>query len=295
MSAEREMEHAVRDEIVRFVLASPENRHLDGGGRYFDEPLVGFASAADPLFQEYKRIIGPFHRTPTEWMATEPGATCMVQGTVICWILPVTRATRESNRKERVWPSREWAHTRYYGEEFNNLLRLHLVAFLSGLGHRAIAPQLSPGFEWVDDAPVGIASSWSERHAAYAAGLGTFSLNDGLITERGIAHRCGSVITDLLLPPTKRSCTDHRSNCLYYRDGSCGICIDRCPAGALSRKGHDKPKCREYLYGDIPRAVAERFQVSKIGCGLCQTMVPCEGSIPRGGKRSAPGEAARGG
>jgi len=39
---------------------------------------------------------------------------------------------------------------------------------------------------------VGPASSWSERHAAYAAGLGTFSLNDALITPKGIAHRLGS-------------------------------------------------------------------------------------------------------
>jgi hypothetical protein len=78
------MERAVRDEIVRFALASPENRHQDGGERYFDEPLVGFTSAADPLFTEYRKIIGPFHRTPTEWMATEPDAPAMFQGTVIC-------------------------------------------------------------------------------------------------------------------------------------------------------------------------------------------------------------------
>jgi epoxyqueuosine reductase len=276
------MEHVVRDEIVRFSLANPENRHREGEERYFDEPLVGFASALDPLFAEYKRIIGPFHRTPPEWMTTDPDAQGMLPGTVICWILPVARAARESNRRERVWPSREWAHTRTFGEKFNNLLRLHVVAFLCGRGHRAIAPQLSPGWKRIDDAPLGIASTWSERHAAYAAGLGTFSLSDGLITERGIAHRCGSVITDLVLPPTKRYGTNHRGNCLFYREEGCGVCIDRCPAGAISREGHDKAKCREYVHGDIPRAVGERFQVSEIGCGLCQTRVPCEGMIPRG-------------
>jgi len=289
------MERAVRDAIVRFVAASPENRHREGEGRYFDEPLVGFASAADPLFTEYKRIIGPFHRTPASFLATEPDAQVLLQGTVICWILPVTRATRETNRKERMWPSREWAHTRNYGEKFNTLLRLHVVAFLLGNGHRAIAPQLSPDWKRIDDTPVGIASTWSERHAAYAAGLGTFSLNDGLITERGIAHRCGSVITALVLPPTKRSGTDPRGNCLFFREGGCGICIDRCPAGALSREGHDKPKCREYVHGEIPSAVGERFQVSDTGCGLCQTMVPCEGRIPRGKGGPAPDDVARSG
>jgi epoxyqueuosine reductase len=282
MRREKGMENAVRDEIVRLAMESPENRRRDGEGRYFDEPLVGFASAADPLFAEYKRIIGPFHRTPAQWMATDPGAPVLRQGTVICWILPVAGATRETNRKERWWPSREWAHTRNYGEKFNDLLRLHVARFLSGHGHRAIAPVLSPEWKRIDDSPAGIASTWSERHAAYAAGLGTFSLNDGLITERGIAHRCGSVVTDLVLPPTTRRGGDHRWNCLFYRDGSCGICIDRCPAGALSREGHDKPRCREYCHVEIPRAVGERFQVAENGCGLCQTLVPCEGAIPQG-------------
>jgi hypothetical protein len=35
------------------------------------------------------------------------------------------------------------------------------------------------------------ASSWSERHAAHAAGLGTFGLCDGLITAKGKAMQGG--------------------------------------------------------------------------------------------------------
>ena len=39
----------------------------------------------------------------------------------------------------------------------------------------------------------GMASCWSERHAAFVSGLGTFGLCDGLITPVGKAMRCGSV------------------------------------------------------------------------------------------------------
>ena len=39
-------------EIGTFVAESPENRHPDGSGPYFGAPLVGFASARDPLFYE---------------------------------------------------------------------------------------------------------------------------------------------------------------------------------------------------------------------------------------------------
>ena len=268
------MKEMICGEIHAFVQECPDNRFPGTDEPYFDDPLVGFASAGDPLFSEYKRIIGTFHQTPEEILA---GAA-----TVICWVLPVTGVTRISNRQENQWPSREWSLTRNNGENFNVALRRHVVAWLEGRGHRSVAPQLAPKWRQLDDPAVGVASSWSERHAAYAAGLGTFSLNDGLITARGIAHRLGSVITDLALPATSRSTPDYRHNCLYHREGGCGACIARCPAGALSREGHDKSACRNYVYSAVPEAVGVRYGVSQTGCGLCQTKVPCEAQIPTG-------------
>lgn len=266
------MKTAILDEIKRFVQESPDNCFPDSGIPYFDEPLLGIASALDPLFTDYKRIIGTFHQTPQEILA---GAQ-----SVITWVLPITRTTRESNRREDRWPARDWAATRTHGEELNTALRKNLVAWLEERGQRAVAPQLAAGWQPVDDPAVGIASTWSERHAAYAAGLGTFSLSDGLITPQGIAHRLGSVITDLSLRPSPRIAPDHRHNCLWYREGTCGLCIKRCPVGAISHQGHDKEKCREYVYGAIPAAVGATYGVAYTGCGLCQTKVPCEALVP---------------
>jgi epoxyqueuosine reductase QueG len=274
------MDELVRGEIRRFVAESPEGRFPESGERYFDEPLVGFAAADDPLFADYKRIIGDFHLTPAEIMTGTLGSEGGEPATVICWVLPVTRKTRESNRRESRLPSREWAQTRSRGEQLNALLRRHLVGWLADRGYRAVAPQLSPVWQEYADTPAGIASSWSERHAAYAAGLGTFSLNDALITPRGIAHRLGSVVTDLILAPSERPYPDRRHNCLFFREGTCGLCIGRCPVGALSPQGHDKARCREFVYGEAPRAVGDLYGVPATGCGLCQTGVPCEAAIP---------------
>lgn len=275
------MEQMICDEVRRFVLESPGNRFPESDARYFDEPLVGFAAADDPLFTSYKTIIGGFHLTPREIM--EQSLDVPVRpATVICWALPVTRETRESNRRETEFPSRAWSQTRAFGEQLNAALRRHLVSHLAGLGCQAIAPQLSPAWKEFPDTPVGIASAWSERHAAYAAGLGTFSLNDALITDRGIAHRLGSVITDLALAPTPRTTPDYRHNCLWFREQSCGLCIGRCPVGAVSTEGHDKSLCRDYVYGTVPKAVSESYGVTQTGCGLCQTKVPCEAMVPPG-------------
>lgn len=276
------MEDMILDEIRRFVRESQANRFPESAAPYFDEPLVGFAAADDPLFADYKRIIGDFHLTPAELMAATLGAEAGAPATVICWVLPITRSTRESNRRESRVPSLEWSRTRSFGEQFNAALRRHVVAWLTERGHRAFAPQLSPAWKEYADTPVGVASSWSERHAAYAAGLGTFSLNDALITPRGIAHRLGTVITDLALTPNGRPHPDHRHNCLWFREGTCGACIGRCPVGALGREGHDKARCREYVYTELPREVGGLYQVPATGCGLCQTKVPCEGGIPAG-------------
>ena len=266
------MEELLRTEITRFIVNHPGNRVPDSDSPYLDEPLVGFAAAEDRIFRDYQQIIGPFHLLPAELLSRAVS--------VISWILPVSRLVRESNRTQTELPSREWALTRSHGETVNADLRRHLVTWLEGQGHEAVAPQYSPLWQELPDTPVGIASRWSERHAAYAAGLGTFSLNDGFISSRGIAHRCGSVVTTLSLTPTRRRFDNHYSNCLHYHDGSCGACIGRCPVGAISRNGHDKDRCRELVYGSAPEKLSQQYGVSQTGCGLCQTRVPCEAAIP---------------
>ena len=142
------------------------------------------------------------------------------------------------------------------------------------MGQMAVSPESQPYWkrERNERGPL---SNWSERHTAYVAGLGTFSLSDGFISERGIAHRCGSVVTDLALPRTSREGNNPYSNCLYYATGGCKICISRCPAGAISANGHDKIKCEKYQYEDIVY-VRKEYDVGVAGCGLCQTSVPCE-------------------
>jgi len=271
----------LKDELSLLLREDPGNRDEDGDF-YFQDPLMGFASADDPLFGDYKKVIGDFYPTPGEWFEKSFGKGSWAGGTVINWILPITREIRRSNRSEKKLPSRKWAHTRNFGERFNNRVREGLSAMLEARGCRTVAPMIME--DWRDfEAPlVGLASNWSERHAAYAAGLGTFSLNNGLITRRGIAHRCGSLITELIIEPTRRSYEHPYEFCLYHRDGSCGDCIGRCPAGAVSREGHDKERCRRYLREAVLAEVGPSFGVETAGCGLCQTGVPCEEEIPGG-------------
>ena len=259
----------IRSKIVAFV-AKEEGNSLSDGQPCFDEPLVGFADAEDPIFHQYKTIIGDFHRTPQEIL---PAAK-----TVIVWVLPIAAAARLSNRRGKEFPSLEWAWTRLKGEDFNVLLRQHVLGFLQEQGYLAAAPQLQESWQLVKDSPVGLASTWSERHAAYAAGLGTFSLSDSLITPRGSAHRVGSVVTNLALEPTPRPYRHHQENCLHFRGVECNACARRCPVGAITAAGHDKQKCREHVFGAKTMAL---YGLGSSSCGYCQTGVPCEARVPK--------------
>ncbi len=274
---------SIKEEIKAFVRTSPDNcmpstRDLI----IFDEPLVEFANGDDPIFSEYKTVIAPTHLTPREALAkaySKNPEDMPAHLSVISWILPITAKTRESNRAETRTPSRLWSHTRWYGEKLNDALRKHLVEILTEMDYLAVAPVLQPYFK-TDTNERGAYSNWSERHIAYAAGLGTFSLSDGFITEHGIAHRCGSVVTNLTLPASPRTAKNPYSNCLFYIDVSCKACIARCPAGAITEKGHDKIKCRAYArdIGYSAAALRDGYDDDKsvAGCGLCQTKVPCE-------------------
>jgi epoxyqueuosine reductase QueG len=278
MNSGTDWKGAIAAEFARLVASLPENRHPEMTEPIFRPPLIGFAAAADPLFARYQEVVGPFHRLPLEWLPA--GSHASDCGTVISWILPIAATTRASNSQQDRGPSRAWAITRTFGEACNNRLRERLVAWLQSQGYAAVAPVLHPEWAGCEVPGSGPASNWSERHAAYAAGLGTFSLNDGLITAAGIAHRCGSVVTSLVVPPEPRPYAGVRDWCLFHACGSCGVCIRRCPVGAIDEHGHDKRRCRDYTYGELQPRLKEKYGIPIAGCGLCQTGVPCEARNP---------------
>lgn len=272
--------------IQKYSAESPANSFKDlGRSRIFDEPLVGFADGDDTIFTEYKKIIGDAHLAPRqvlEMHLREKGMSFIPKRiTVISFIMPSTQETRRSMHRETLLPSLRWNHTRWQGQDFIIELSKYLVGELEGIGYQAVAPEVSGYFKIV---PGTLVSNWSQRHIAYAAGLGTFSLNDGFITPKGIAMRCGSVVTDAVIPATPRKYNDHLANCLFFQGISCRRCIERCPAGAISEQGHNKQKCFVYLNQQKEQAKelgrSEVYLGRYAGCGLCQTKVPCEGRIP---------------
>ena len=282
-------ENWIKSIIQDFIATSPFNTMQNGTGEpACEQALVGFASGTDQIWQQYKEYVGAFHWTPWEvFNQHRPEKNVSAeQLTVISWILPQRKSVRKANKQERKYPAEEWARIRVYGENFNMALRRHIVKSLDKEGCPAVAPMIVPNWTIVKSDRFSYASSWSERHAAHAAGLGTFGLCDGLITAKGKAMRAGSIVARVSIKPTPRPYTDHHAYCLYYTDGTCGKCIDRCPARAITEAGHDKEKCRQHL-AISRKYVKKTYQFEGYGCGLCQVGVPCETMIPVKAAREA--------
>lgn len=286
------------EELTQFIgawMAQPANNGIEPGSDLpaFGAPLVGCASAADPLFAFLKKDIGPdFYWTPDEPFARtfpeiEAGPEDLC---VVAWILPQTEHTRRAHRRAGPLPSIEWSRARYYGERVNDALRRAVVGELESRGIPSCAPSLLPDWSRHLSKKYSFASTWSERHAAHICGLGTFGLSDGLITPAGKAVRVGSVIVRARFAPTPRTYTHHNEWCLFHAQGKCNACMRRCPVGAITEAGHDKEKCKRYIRTVTAVHVEEEqlgFRVNS--CGLCQTKVPCEFQNPteRMGRNSA--------
>ncbi|MFH1984546.1 MAG: hypothetical protein ABIL58_22105 [Pseudomonadota bacterium] len=274
--------------IVNFVLNSPENRlEKEKAEKIWDRPLVGFTNGADPLFTFFQKDIGAFYWTPSDAFALRfPDVPISPEAlTVISWVLPQTAQTKNHHRKQTRYPCERWAQSRLIGEQFNNRLRTFVADTLTDANHPCAAPVLLPQWERKTSPAYGFASVWSERHTAYACGLGTFGLSDGLITPLGKAVRLGSVVARIDIAPTPRPYTAHNAYCRFFNGGNCLKCAERCPAGAITEKGHDKIRCRQYIREVAAPYTTAHFGLTVNNCGLCQTGVPCASRIPGAPKR----------
>ncbi|MBQ5752941.1 MAG: 4Fe-4S binding protein [Alistipes sp.] len=246
----------------------------DVGERLYDDPIVKIGSADDELWQELKRpeVVGHLFRAPKEWLAS---ARC-----VVSYFAPFSDFVVEGNGRDAVEVSNGWLYARVEGQAFLTEMNHFLEEWFAEQGIEALSPYASEEFRYVFEAgtnddiadkSLSFTSNWSERHVAYVCGQGTFGLSKGVITERGVAGRFGSVVVGAPLATTPRPYSD-----VYEYCTKCGACARQCPGLAISiAEGKSHPKCCSYV-NEMRVRYAPRF-----GCGKCQVRVPCERGIPK--------------
>jgi len=235
------------------------------GMKIFETPIFAFGSVSDGLYTKFKSldVIGSHFLSPAEWLPTAK--------TVIAFFLPYTKVIKDANSADCRMPADEWLHGRWEGQQLLVQLTEYLVKILFEAGFKSLAPSLDERYKTGNaENNIRFTSNWSERHVAFACGLGTFGLSKGIITQKGVSGRFGSILTELDLPKDSKNYDD-----IYEYCTMCGVCIKRCPAEAISFDGgKQSASC-----GDFLDMVHEKFK-PRYGCGKCQTGVPCESGVP---------------
>jgi len=216
--------------------------------RRLEIPVVGFAPANrwdDPRFAEL--VPEPFR----------PAAVVPGTRTVIVIGLPVFLPVVETA------PS-IWYHELY--RTVNELLDQHtyrIAAALNMIGYPSV-PVPRDGYGSIRvllERPIAF---FSHRHAAYLAGLGTFGVNNVLLTPAyGPRVRFASVMTAAELPPDAVLEADLCTRCMR--------CVEECPAGALEPGAYpisltDKRACAERS--------ADLYRRHISPCGRCIAVCP---------------------
>jgi len=248
------MKTLITNKIIEFIKNYPESKNVKN---IWKEPLVGFADANDPYISSLKEVISQNHKLPGDFMENP--------NIVISYYIPFTEETAAVNMNvEGNMASQEWSDAYNITNTMISDINQYLADMLVEMGYRAAVPS---GI--VFDKQL-VLSNWSQRHIAYAAGLGTFGINNMLISEKGCCGRYGSIVADI---PVEADCIVKEERCLYKKNGSCKKCVKNCFSGALTTEGFDRKKCFEICMMNDAKTGADV-------CGKCDIDIPCAFKAP---------------
>lgn len=263
------MKNLIKKYIVDYVKEYEKRDNISATWR---EPLVGFADANHKDIARIREYTFEEHLMPSD-ILDDPTI-------IIAYFVPFTKDIAYSNVDGEL-ASEKWTLTYQETNEMFIKLNDYLIKKIEEMGYKAAVCKVAGDFK--TDI---LKSKWSHRHMAKVAGLGTFGINNMLITKEGCCGRYFTIVTNLPVSPDKPL---EEENCLYKRNKSCLVCVKRCFSGALNENNYDRFKCYETcmksfdkyekLYGSKEVEKGKPRGGSEV-CGKCVVNLPCSFKQP---------------
>jgi epoxyqueuosine reductase QueG len=246
------------NEIIKTINSTiSDYREINQLSKIWNEPIIEIISAKNEKLKELKQIVSLEHFVPYDIL---PDAK-----SIISYFIPFQENIVKSNINGTM-ASKEWAAAYIKTNDLIEVINNKIEELMERNGYKAGKIPATHNFNEKT-----LISNWSHRHIAYIAGIGTFGINNMLITKKGCCGRLGSIIINYELE-NYQQISETREKCLNKLNGNCGICHKRCIVNAYENKKFNRNRC----YKQCLKNVRHNKEIGYADvCGKCLVGLPC--------------------
>jgi len=250
-----EIINTIKSEIINYETGN-------NSGNMWKEPIIEIISAKDGRLKMLKKAVSPEHLMPENIL---PDAK-----SIISFFIPFQENIVKSNISgTRV--SEEWVIAYIKTNDLIKTISDKIEILMNQNGYKTGKIPATNNFDVKK-----LISNWSHRHIAYIAGIGTFGINNMLITKNGCCGRFGSIIVNYEFDEYKPA-VEIKEKCLNKQNGSCGLCQKRCVVAAFNNSTFDRHSC----YNQCLDNAEYRKEIGYATvCGKCLVDLPCSMKEP---------------
>ncbi|MDR1576349.1 MAG: hypothetical protein LBS37_10130 [Treponema sp.] len=225
--------------------------------KLWKEPIVEIISAKDEKLKILKEVVSVEHFMPYDILSDAKS--------IISFFIPFQENIIRSNIKG-IMASEKWAIAYIKTNDLIKTINDDIEKLMEQNGYKTGKIPATHNFD-VEK----LISNWSHRHIAYIGGIGTFGINNMLITKDGCCGRFGSIIINYELNEYKQT-NEVKEKCLNKLNGSCGICQKKCIVNAYENNKYDRYKCYKQCLKNAE--YHKNIGYADI-CGKCLVGLPC--------------------
>jgi len=247
-----------QDEIIKTInSAISEYGEINKIDKMWREPVIEIISVSNERIKDLKQIVSLEHFMPHDILQDAKS--------IICFFIPFHENIVKSNINGTM-ASKDWAEAYIKTNDLIKVINDKVEELMQRNGYKTGKIPATHNFNEKT-----LISNWSHRHIAYIAGIGTFGINNMLITKKGCCGRFGSIIINYEFDNYQQA-SEIKEKCLNKLNGNCGICHKRCVVKAYDNNNFNRDTCYKQCLENVKYHKETGYADV---CGKCLVGLPC--------------------